>query len=104
LDQAFGITEGWVTSVHAYTSDQKHLDNPHKDLRRARACTQSIVPTTTGIGKALKEVLPNLSQSIHGLSLRVPVPDVSLADMTLTQAGGRQRAFRGSIPSVAVNQ
>jgi glyceraldehyde 3-phosphate dehydrogenase len=84
LDQSIGIEEGWVTTVHAFTSDQRHLDNPHKDLRRARACGESIVPTSTGIGKALAHVLPHLSQSIHGLSLRVPVPDVSICDMTLT--------------------
>lgn len=84
LDRAFGIKGGWVTTVHAYTNDQRHLDNPHKDLRRARSCTQSIVPTTTGIGEALRNVLPHLSTSIRGLSLRVPVPDVSTADMTIT--------------------
>lgn len=84
LDKAYGIKDGWVTTVHAFTNDQNHLDNPHKDLRRARACTQSIVPTSTGIGKALKEVIPHLSQCVQGLSLRVPVADVSIADMTLT--------------------
>lgn len=84
LDQRFGICGGWVTSVHAYTNDQNHLDNPHADLRRARSCTESIVPTTTGIGNALGDVLPHLSDCINGLSLRVPVRDVSLADMTLT--------------------
>ena len=84
LDQAIGVQEGWVTTVHAFTNDQKHLDNPHKDLRRARACTQSIIPTTTGIGKALADILPELSRSIQGTSLRVPVPDVSVCDMTLT--------------------
>lgn len=84
LDTAFGVEEGWVTSVHAYTSDQRALDNPHTDLRRARACTHSIVPTSTGIGKALHSVLPHLSNKIHGLSLRVPVQNVSIADLTLT--------------------
>ncbi|WP_010274181.1 type I glyceraldehyde-3-phosphate dehydrogenase [Paenibacillus senegalensis] len=84
LDTAFGIEEGWVTSVHAYTSDQRALDNPHADLRRARACTHSIVPTSTGIGKALSAVLPHLSKKIRGLSLRVPVQNVSIADITLT--------------------
>jgi glyceraldehyde 3-phosphate dehydrogenase len=69
--------------VHAYTNDQNHLDNPHKDLRRARACTQSIVPTTTGVGKALSGVLPHLAPVVEGVSLRVPVPNVSLADMTV---------------------
>jgi glyceraldehyde 3-phosphate dehydrogenase len=82
LDRAFGIESGWMTTVHAYTNDQNHLDNPHKDLRRARACTQSIVPTTTGVGKALSGVLPHLASVIRGLSLRVPTQDVSLVDLT----------------------
>jgi glyceraldehyde 3-phosphate dehydrogenase len=72
-----------MTTVHAYTSDQKHIDNPHKDLRGARACTQSIVPTTTGVGKALVEVLPHLGSYIEGLSIRVPTQDVSLVDLTV---------------------
>lgn len=84
LDRAFGIDEGWVTSVHAFTNDQKHLDNPHPDLRRARSCTHSIVPTSTGIGTALSSVLPHLAKRIRGLSLRIPVQNVSLADLTLT--------------------
>ncbi|WP_339226152.1 type I glyceraldehyde-3-phosphate dehydrogenase [Oceanobacillus sp. FSL K6-2867] len=83
LDQAFKVQRGWMTTVHAYTSDQKHLDNPHKDLRRARSCTQSIVPTTTGVGKALIDVLPHLSSSIEGISIRVPTQDVSLIDLTV---------------------
>ena len=82
LDRAFGIASGWMTTVHAYTNDQNHLDNPHKDLRRARACTQSIVPTSTGVGKALAGVLPHLAPVIRGLSLRVPTQDVSLVDLT----------------------
>jgi glyceraldehyde 3-phosphate dehydrogenase len=72
-----------MTTVHSYTSDQNHLDNPHKDLRRARACTQSIVPTSTGVGKALADVLPHLASRIQGLSLRVPTQDVSLIDLTV---------------------
>ncbi|WP_234402389.1 type I glyceraldehyde-3-phosphate dehydrogenase [Oceanobacillus damuensis] len=83
LDQAFKVHRGWMTTVHAYTSDQRHLDNPHKDLRRARSCTQSIVPTTTGVGKALIDVLPHLSSSIEGISIRVPTQDVSLIDLTV---------------------
>ncbi|NBI29921.1 type I glyceraldehyde-3-phosphate dehydrogenase [Chengkuizengella sp. YPA3-1-1] len=83
LDKAFSIKNGWVTSVHSYTNDQKHLDNPHHDLRRARACTQSIIPTSTGVGKALKNVIPHLAPIIQGLSVRVPTPDVSLIDMTI---------------------
>lgn len=83
MDQAFGIKTGWMTTVHSYTSDQNHLDNPHKDLRRARACTESIVPTTTGVGKALTDVLPHLASKIQGISLRVPTQDVSLVDLTV---------------------
>ncbi|OXM86975.1 type I glyceraldehyde-3-phosphate dehydrogenase [Paenibacillus rigui] len=83
LDQAFAVQSGWMTTVHSVTSDQNHLDNPHKDLRRARACMSSIVPTTTGVGKALADVLPHLSTSIQGMSLRVPTQDVSLIDLTV---------------------
>lgn len=86
LDQAFCVQEGWMTTVHSYTSDQKHLDNPHNDLRRARACTQSIVPTSTGVGKALAGVLPHLASRIQGVSLRVPTQDVSLIDLTVRVA------------------
>lgn len=83
LDQAFQVKRGWMTTVHAFTSDQRHMDNPHKDLRRARACTQSIIPTTSGVGKALADVLPHLAPYVEGLSLRVPTQDVSLADLTV---------------------
>ncbi|HTG67737.1 MAG TPA: type I glyceraldehyde-3-phosphate dehydrogenase [Candidatus Udaeobacter sp.] len=83
LDKTFGVQSGWLTTVHSYTSDQNHLDNPHKDLRRARACTESIVPTTTGVGKALADVLPHLASRIQGLSLRVPTQDVSLIDLNV---------------------
>ncbi|CAG7644058.1 type I glyceraldehyde-3-phosphate dehydrogenase [Paenibacillus allorhizosphaerae] len=86
LDQAYQVRSGWMTTVHAYTSDQNHLDNPHKDLRRARACTQSIVPTTTGAGTALIDVLPHLTSRIQGVSLRVPTQDVSLVDLTVQVA------------------
>jgi len=72
-----------MTTVHAYTSDQKHIDNPHRDLRRARACTESNVPTTTGVGKALVDVLPNLASCIEGISIRVPTQNFSLVDLTV---------------------
>ncbi|KIL41358.1 glyceraldehyde-3-phosphate dehydrogenase [Gordoniibacillus kamchatkensis] len=81
LDDAFGVKQGWMTTVHAYTNDQNHLDNPHKDLRRARACTNSIIPTSTGVGKALADVLPHLAPVIQGISVRVPTQDVSLLDL-----------------------
>ena len=72
-----------MTTVHAYTNDQKNLDNPHKDLRRARACAQSIIPTSTGAAKALSLVLPELEGKIHGLALRIPTPNVSLVDLVV---------------------
>ncbi|HEX7055867.1 MAG TPA: type I glyceraldehyde-3-phosphate dehydrogenase [Bacilli bacterium] len=83
LDQAFQVKNGWLTTVHAFTNDQNHLDNPHRDLRRARSCFHSIIPTTTGIGKALTDVLPHLAPVVRGVSIRVPVPDVSLIDLTV---------------------
>ncbi|MED3515345.1 glyceraldehyde-3-phosphate dehydrogenase [Bacillus subtilis] len=83
LDEEFGIESGLMTTVHAYTNDQKNIDNPHKDLRRARACGESIIPTTTGAAKALSLVLPHLKGKLHGLSLRVPVPNVSLVDLVV---------------------
>lgn len=81
LDQAFQVKMGWMTTVHAFTNDQNHLDNPHKDLRRARACTNAIIPTSTGVGKALVDVLPHLAEQIQGVSVRVPTQDVSLLDL-----------------------
>ena len=83
LNDTFGIENGLMTTVHAYTHDQKHLDNPHKDLRRARACAQSIIPTSTGAAKALSLVLPELEGRIHGMALRVPTPNVSLVDLVV---------------------
>lgn len=83
LNDTFGIENGLMTTVHAYTNDQTNLDNPHKDLRRARACAQSIIPTSTGAAKALALVLPELKGKLHGLSLRVPTPNVSLVDLVV---------------------
>lgn len=83
LDDQFGIENGLMTTVHAYTNDQKNIDNPHKDLRRARACGQSIIPTTTGAAKALSLVLPHLKGKLHGMALRVPTPNVSLVDLVV---------------------
>ncbi|WP_066370817.1 glyceraldehyde-3-phosphate dehydrogenase [Neobacillus fumarioli] len=83
LDDKFGIESGLMTTVHSYTNDQKNIDNPHKDLRRARACGQSIIPTTTGAAKALSLVLPKLKGKLHGMALRVPTPNVSLVDLVV---------------------
>ncbi|MCQ6278338.1 glyceraldehyde-3-phosphate dehydrogenase [Bacillus sp. EB600] len=83
LNEKFGIINGLMTTIHSYTNDQKNIDNPHKDLRRARACAQSIIPTTTGAAKALALVLPELKGKLHGISLRVPTPNVSLVDLVV---------------------
>ncbi|MEM1502368.1 glyceraldehyde-3-phosphate dehydrogenase [Domibacillus sp. 8LH] len=83
LDDQFGIENGLMTTVHAYTNDQKNIDNPHKDLRRARACAQSIIPTSTGAAKALSLVLPQLKGKVHGMALRVPTSNVSLVDLVV---------------------
>ncbi|UOE96528.1 glyceraldehyde-3-phosphate dehydrogenase [Alkalihalobacillus sp. LMS39] len=84
IDNQFGIEAGLMTTVHSYTNDQKNIDNPHKDLRRARACAQSIIPTTTGAAKAIAKVLPHLEGKINGMALRVPTPNVSLVDCVFT--------------------
>lgn len=83
LNDAFGIENGLMTTVHAFTTDQNNLDNPHKDMRRARSCAQSIIPTSTGAAKALALVLPELEGKIHGMALRVPTPNVSLVDLVV---------------------
>lgn len=78
----FGIKSGLMTTIHSYTNDQRILDLPHKDLRRARAAALSIIPTTTGAAKAIGEVIPELKGKMDGLAIRVPTPDVSLTDLT----------------------
>lgn len=83
LDDTFGIENGLMTTVHAYTNDQNNIDNPHKDLRRARSCGQSIIPTSTGAAKAISLVLPQLKGKLHGMALRVPTPNVSLVDLVV---------------------
>ena len=86
LDETFGIERGLMTTVHAYTSDQRLHDAPHKDLRRARAAALSIIPTSTGAAKAIGVVLPSLQGKLDGIALRVPVPTGSLVDLTATLA------------------
>ncbi len=83
LDDAFGIEKGYITTVHAYTSDQKLHDAPHRDLRRARAGAYSIIPTSTGAAKAVGLVLPHLQGKLDGIAMRVPIPDGSLTDLTV---------------------
>jgi len=83
LDDAFGIRKGVMTTVHAYTNDQRLADVPHKDLRRSRAATENIIPTTTGAAKAVGKVLPNLAGKLDGMAMRVPVPDGSTVDLVV---------------------
>lgn len=82
LDDKFGIVKGLMNTIHSYTNDQRILDLPHKDLRRARAAAQSIIPTSTGAAKAVGKVLPQLKGKLNGFSLRVPTPTVSITDLT----------------------
>jgi glyceraldehyde 3-phosphate dehydrogenase len=84
LQKEFGIEYGLMTTIHAFTNDQVVLDEPHKDLRRARAASLSMIPTTTGAAKAISEVIPELKGKLDGLAIRVPVPNVSIVDLVLT--------------------
>jgi len=82
LQESFGITKGQMTTIHSYTNDQKILDLPHKDLRRARAAAQSMIPTSTGAAKAIYLAIPELKGKLDGVAIRVPTPNVSLVDLT----------------------
>jgi glyceraldehyde 3-phosphate dehydrogenase len=83
LDERFGIRRGFMTTVHAFTNDQRLADVPHKDFRRARAATQNIIPTTTGAARAVGQVMPQLKGKLDGLAMRVPVPDGSVVDLVV---------------------
>ncbi|MFS8102585.1 type I glyceraldehyde-3-phosphate dehydrogenase [Lentzea alba] len=98
LDEAFGIVEGVMTTIHSYTGDQALLDRPHKDLRRARSAAVNIIPTSTGAARAIGQVIPSLDGKLDGLAVRVPVEDGSLTDLTVRLAepatvGQVNRAF-----------
>jgi glyceraldehyde 3-phosphate dehydrogenase len=81
LNENFGIEKGFMTTIHAFTSDQRILDNSHKDPRRARSASQSIVPTSTGASKAIGEIIPSLKGKLEGIAMRVPTPNVSLVEL-----------------------
>ncbi|MBR6752316.1 MAG: type I glyceraldehyde-3-phosphate dehydrogenase [Alphaproteobacteria bacterium] len=83
LSEKFGIENGWMTTVHAYTGDQQLLDKTHKDLRRARAAAMSMIPTTTGAARAIGLVLPKLAGKLDGIAIRVPTPDVSVVELVV---------------------
>lgn len=96
IDEHFKIKNGLMTTIHSYTNDQNNIDNPHKDLRRARSCGQNIIPTTTGAAKALKQILPHLEGKLHGMALRVPTQNVSLVDLVVD--------LEKNVTSEAINQ
>ena len=86
LNEKFGIEKGFMTTIHAFTSDQRILDNSHKDPRRARSASQSIVPTSTGASKAIGEIIPPLKGKLEaGVAMRVPIPNVSLIELVFVQ-------------------
>ena len=107
LDDAFGLDYGFMTTVHSYTNDQRILDLPHEDLRRARAAALNMIPTSTGAARSLGLILPHLEGRLDGLAVRVPTPDVSIVDLTATlyrdatpatiDAAFRAAADRGSL-------
>ena len=86
LNDNFKIERGFMTTIHSYTSDQRLLDNSHKDLRRARAATNSIIPTTTGATKSLGDIIPELNGKVEGISIRVPTPNVSLVEFVFSSS------------------
>jgi glyceraldehyde 3-phosphate dehydrogenase len=83
LDDSFGLHEGFMTTVHAYTNDQRLADVPHKDLRRSRAAAVNVIPTTTGAARAVGKVMPHLDGKLDGMAIRVPVPDGSIVDLAV---------------------
>jgi glyceraldehyde 3-phosphate dehydrogenase len=106
LQDRFGIVKGWVTTVHAYTNDQRLADVPHSDLRRSRAAAENIIPTTTGAARAVGQVLPALAGKLDGIAMRVPVPDGSTVDLvaeierstTVAELNAAMRAAAGAPP------
>ena len=109
LDDEFGIVRGVMTTVHAYTNDQRLADVPHKDLRRSRAATENIIPTSTGAARAVGTVLPAVSGKLEGMAMRVPVPDGSLVELVAELStdvdagavnGAMRRAARGPMRNV----
>ena len=102
LHEQFGLRRGWMTTVHSYTNDQKLLDLPHKDLRRARAAGVSMIPTTTGAAVAVGEVLPELKGKLDGIAMRVPTPNVSVVDLVAqVERSATAEAVNGAFRSAA---
>ena len=105
IDQEFGIVKGLMTTVHAYTNDQNILDAPHKDLRRARAAAESMIPTTTGAAQAVSLVLPQLEGKFSGMAIRVPTPTVSAVDIVIETAKPiTKEAVNAALKAAAENE
>ncbi|MTV47960.1 type I glyceraldehyde-3-phosphate dehydrogenase [Heliobacillus mobilis] len=105
INKEFGIVEGLMTTVHAFTNDQRILDDVHKDLRRARALDLSIIPTTTGAAKAVSLVLPELEGKLNGFSLRVPVPNVSVVDLVVNlERNASKEEINGALRNAAAGE
>jgi glyceraldehyde 3-phosphate dehydrogenase len=102
LDESFGIEDGFISTVHAYTNDQRLADTSHKDPRRSRAAAENIIPTTTGAARAVGKVLPQLKGRLDGLAIRVPVPDGSIVDFAARLRGKPSRAeVNGAVQTAA---
>jgi glyceraldehyde 3-phosphate dehydrogenase len=102
IQDTFGIVAGTMTTIHSYTNDQKLLDLPHKDLRRARAAALSMIPTSTGAAKALHLVIPELKGKLDGYAMRVPTPDVSVVDLTvMTEKPATVESVNGALRAAA---
>jgi len=102
IHETFGIKQGIMTTIHAYTNDQRILDQPHKDLRRARAAAVSIIPTTTGAARAVSKVMPELKGRLDGIAMRVPVSDGSLVDLTFqTEKNATVEAINAAVREAA---
>jgi len=105
VHEKFGIVRGLMTTIHAYTNDQKILDLPHKDLRRARAAGMSIIPTSTGAAKAVGLVLPELKGKLNGFAMRVPTPNVSVVDLVVElQKSTTAEEINGALQAAAANE
>ena len=105
LDESFGIEEGFMTTIHAYTNDQRLADVPHKDLRRARAAAENIIPTTTGRPRAVGKVLPQLKGKLDGMAMRVPVSDGSVVDLALKlRKAPSAREINAAVKAAAVGE
>lgn len=105
LNEKFGLKKGWMTTIHSYTNDQRILDLPHSDLRRARSAAVSMIPTTTGAAKAVGKVIPELSGKLDGISVRVPTPDGSMIDLVaILERDVTREEINAAIKEAAENQ